>query len=81
VGITGCEWLDEDPATLALSEDARRRRDRYREFVAKGDDELELKMIRASLQRGQPTGSDQFVELIESMLGHKVSKRGPGRPF
>lgn len=80
-GTVGTAWLDEDPATLAWSENPDRRRERYRNFVAEGEDDLELKLIRGSLQRGQLTGSDQFVDSIEAGLGRVISKKGPGRPF
>ena len=81
VQLTRCEWLDDDPCTIALAESVERRAERYREFVAQGDDELELKFIRESLQLGHLTASQKMVDAIETSMGTKFPQRERGRPF
>jgi putative transposase len=81
VGISHCDWLDDDPCTLAFAVDLQRRRERYQEFVAEGDDELELRFIRASLQRGHVTASDEFAAALEQRLGKSLPQRERGPPF
>lgn len=81
IGLTDCDWLDEDPCTQALATDRVRRQERYRDFVAQGDDELELKLIRGALQRCQLTASESFVKSVEEKVGREISRREPGRPF
>ena len=54
VGESDCEWLDVDPVSARIVDDVRRH-EHYRAFVAQGENELELKFIRESLQRGHAT--------------------------
>lgn len=81
IGLTKCPWLDEDACTKALSPELTRRQERYREFVAQGEDELELKLIRGSLQRCHMTASESFVKNFEEETGREISRREPGRPY
>lgn len=81
IGLEETGWLDEDPCTRSLAKTAEQCRQRYREFVEQGEDELELKLIRSALQRGQVTASDLFVKNVENQLGREISCRAPGRPF
>jgi len=81
VGLVECDWLDVDPCTLALADSLTRRRERYREFVAQGDDPKELKLIRESMQLGHLTASDEFAIAVEREIGTKLPNRDRGRPI
>jgi putative transposase len=78
VGDTSCEWIDVDPVSAQVRDEARRQQ-RYREFVAEGENELELKFIRESLQRGHVTSCEEFAEALASDLGVELPERRPGR--
>jgi putative transposase len=78
VGAAACDWLDVDPVR-AEQRDQRQRFQRYREFVAEGEDELELKFIRESLQRGHVTSSEAFAKDLADRTGVKLPQRNPGR--
>jgi putative transposase len=80
VGERASHWLDIDPVTLELSNDAQRRWQRYREFVAEADDELELRHIRNSLQRGTTTSTDEFAAKIIESADEVLPRRNRGRP-
>jgi putative transposase len=80
VGLVDCDWLDVDPCTLALADSPARCQERYREFVAQGDGELELKFIRESLQLGQVTSSERFARAIEEDASATLPRRARGRP-
>lgn len=79
-GHCACDWLDVDPVSLGLSADEARRQQRYREFVAEGDNELELRHIRNSLQRGNATACDAFAASLERGLSSDLPRRPRGRP-
>ena len=55
MGIVDGDWLDEDPAYLAMAESAGLRRRRYAEFVVQQETEDELSMLRTALRRNQVT--------------------------
>jgi len=78
VGAVSCTWLDVDPVSRELRDDASRHR-RYREFVAEGENELELKFIRESLQRGHVTSCDAFAKALATEHGLELPERSPGR--
>jgi putative transposase len=61
--------------------DPQRRRERYQEFVAQGDDELELSFIRTSVRRGQVTASEEFADALERRIGKNLPRRERGPPF
>ena len=48
-------------------------------MVAAGEDELELKFIRESLQRGHVTSSEDFASRLSDALGIDLPNRFPGR--
>lgn len=79
-GLVTCDWLDLDPSTAALSNDACRRHERYREFVAQGDDAHDLTFIRESLQRGQLTATKMVTDSIQESLSSQLPNRARGRP-
>ena len=74
------EWLDFDPCYMGLAGNQKKRAERYREWVNGTILEGEWELIRQSLQRGQLTGSAQFVEEIENKIKKRVEFRGQGRP-
>jgi putative transposase len=77
-GEIRCEWLDVDPVSAELADPATRHC-RYREFVAEGENELELKFIRQSLQLGHVTGCDAFAKDLSVRVGFSLPQRTPGR--
>lgn len=80
VGIKNQNLLDFDPQYLGLARTAKKRQDKYREFVSTTILEEEIEQIRRAIQRGQLTGTDRFVEEIAIKLGKRIEFRGPGRP-
>lgn len=80
LGQAPCEWLDSDPCYLALGIGATQRQERYREFLHAAIPESEWNLIRESVQRGQLTGSERFVDKVEEILGKRIESRSRGRP-
>ena len=80
VGMTKQDWLDLDPLYLGLASTAKKRQERYRDFVLGTIAEKETEQIRRSIQRGQLTGTGKFVEEIEEKIGKRIEFRGQGRP-
>lgn len=78
VGESECTWLDVDPVSARIVDDVRRH-EHYRAFVEEGENELELKFIRESLQRGHITGCDDYAESLARRTGVTLPKRSPGR--
>lgn len=73
-------WLDFDPFYLGLAGTAKRRAEKYQEWVEGTIPEGEWDLIRQSLQRGQLTGGKGFVDEIERKIERRVEFRGQGRP-
>lgn len=65
---------------LAISRDARERRDRYRELVAQGLSSGQLQEIRLVTQRQRALGSSPFRQLVEQRTGMRAGVGTPGRP-
>jgi len=80
MGLVYGDWLDRDPAYLALATTEACRRRRYQEFVARPESDDELELLRTALQRNQLTGSSHFVNQTERALGRDISRRARGRP-
>ena len=80
MGFTNEDWLDYDPAYLALADSEAPRRQRYANFVMSREAHEDLSVLRAALQRNQVTGSDAFIDEAEQRLGRVISRRAPGRP-
>lgn len=78
VGRTNCGWLDVDPVSAEMSDESQRH-ERFRKFVAEGENELELKFIRESLQRGHVTACDDFAQALARDTGAVLPRRRPGR--
>jgi putative transposase len=79
-GLTNCDWLDVDPATVALSNVRELSQRKYRELVCSILTDEELTLIRGALHRNQLTGDSAFCERIEDETGVRVSTRTRGRP-
>jgi putative transposase len=75
-----CDWLDLDPAYLALGTTEVERRLRYRDFLQAVIPGGEWELIREAAHRGQLTGTDWFAREIAGILGRRVERRGQGRP-
>jgi putative transposase len=80
VGMTPQDWLDFDPQYLGLAKTAKKRREKYQEFMLATISEEEMARIRGAIQRGQLTGTLKFVEEIEAKMGKRIEFRGQGRP-
>lgn len=80
IGNENQEWLDFDPSYMGLESSAKKRAETYREWVEETIPEGEWELIRQSLQRGQLTGSNKFVDEIEQKIEKRVEFRGQGRP-
>lgn len=75
-----CEaaWLDNHGCYIALGETPHDRYLRYQEFVRCAVPVGEWGLIRNSLQRGQLTGNERFVDEVEQIIGRRIAHRAPG---
>ncbi len=80
IGQNKLEWLDYDPCYLDLSPSEETRAANYSDWVKRRIPTGELELIRKSLQRGQLTGGDRFIDEVEGKLEKRIEFRGPGRP-
>ena len=80
VTTTGSPLVDLDPCYLALGENPDDRAARYRAFVDAEVVDTEQRLIRESIQRGQLTGANAFIDEVQSRTGRRVERRGRGRP-
>jgi len=65
---------------MGRADSQKKREERYAEWVKRTTPEGEWELIRQSLQRGQLTGSERFVDEIEEKIERRVEFRGHGRP-
>lgn len=70
--------LDEHSCYRALGDTASERRDQYIKFVGLDIPDHEVGFIRSSLQRGQLTGDNRFIDQVEQMTGRRIEHRAPG---
>ncbi len=80
IGMAKQNWLDLDPFYQGLAKTAKKRREEYQAYIRETIVEDEMQQIRAAIQRGQLTGSEQFIDEIEDKIGIRIESRGPGRP-
>jgi len=81
VGRTKVPWLDTDPCYRAMGTTSRERQNAYRDFILDHvQAEREREFLQAAVQRNQLTGSRAFTRTVETLTGHRVEFRGPGRP-
>jgi putative transposase len=73
-------WLDIDPCYEGLGAKEALRSAKYRDFVTSAIPHGELDLIRESIQRGQLTGSQRFVDQVEAIVGRRIEHRKQGRP-
>ena len=76
----GTDWLDLDPAYLALGHDDSERQSRYRTFLRAAIPDGEWSLIHEAVQRGQLTGDGRFADEVEAIIGRRIERRGQGRP-
>lgn len=80
MGNVADSWLDVDPCFLALGHTWPERQMRYAELMKQSVSANEMQLIREAVQRGQLTGSNNFIQEVERVLGLRVERRGQGRP-
>jgi putative transposase len=80
IGLHREHWLDEDPCYAGLAKSRKKREELYAAWVKDSIPEGEWELIRKSLQRGQLTGSNRFIDEIETKINHRIEFRGQGRP-
>ncbi len=80
IGDTPTHWLDQDLCYLGLGDHEDQRRKRYAQFVIDGMSTSDHRLMREAIQRNQLTGSNRFIEEIESRTGKRIVRRGRGRP-
>ena len=80
IGLDGSAWIEPDPAYLGLGHSEQARRRAYEGFLHEAIPEGEWALIRESLQRGQLTGTQRFVDEVARIAGRRVEFRRPGRP-
>lgn len=49
-------------------------------WLAEGDTEKELTLIRRNIEKGLPCGSDRFIKKLGKQVGRVLTYRPPGRP-
>lgn len=80
-GEAGNDWLDVDPMYLALGDDDAIRQNRYKIFLDEAIPPGEWELIREAVKRSQLTGDARFADVVEQIIGRRIERRGPGRPF
>ncbi len=80
VGIEKLDWLDLDPCYKSLGTTDKGCEESYEEFVKGSISKGEWELIRQAVQRGQLTGSSQFIEEVARKIGRRIESRGQGRP-
>ena len=80
VGIEKPTWLDLDPCYKRLGRTEKECEAKYRQWIGESIPEGEWELIRQAVQRGQLTGSNQFVEEVFEKTARRVEFRGQGRP-
>lgn len=76
----GKNWLDADPVTAGLGENAAERAAAYTRFVAAEIPADQHELIRTAVRRNQLTGGGRFIDEIEQRTGLRIEARGQGRP-
>ena len=73
------EWLDQHNCYIALGRTPRERQAHYSKFVSSSISDRELGLIRQSVQRGQLTGGETFIDAVERIIGRRIEHKAPGR--
>jgi putative transposase len=80
MGLDANAWFHPDPGYLGLGDSEPVRRSAYKRFLREVVPPGEWALIRESLQRGQLTGNQRFVDEVARIAGRRVEFRRPGRP-
>jgi putative transposase len=80
MGLDANAWFHPDPGYLGLGDSEPIRRSAYKHFLREVVPPGEWALIRESLQRGQLTGNQRFVDEVARIAGRRVEFRRPGRP-
>jgi putative transposase len=81
LGLTEACWLYYDTCFKSLGTTIRNRRKGYASFVRNRSAANKAhEFIQTAVSRNQLTGSNRFVDDIESRIGIRVEYRGRGRP-
>lgn len=80
IGNGNQDLLDYDPCYMELAGSQEERAYKYAGWIKSAIPEGELERIRQSLQRGQLTGGNIFVDEVEKIVERRVEFRGQGRP-
>ena len=71
-------WLDTHPCFVALGKTHYERHGCYEKFVRGVIPDGEWGLIRKSVQRGQLTGNDKFIDDVEKMIGRRIEHGASG---
>jgi putative transposase len=81
MGIRKSNWIDIDPIFESMGDSPPSRRVRYKTFVEDEHSATQShQFIQTALNRNQLTGSNSFIDDIESRIGQRIEYRGRGRP-
>ena len=80
VGIKHLDWLDMDPLYNSLGSTKKEREEKYRACIQETIPSGEWELLRQAVQKGQLTGSAQFIEEVAVKVGRRIELRGQGRP-
>lgn len=73
-------WVDIDSCYEGFGATKELRSEKYRDFVISAIPHGEWDFLRESIQRGQLTGNQRFVDQVESVIGRRIEHRKQGRP-
>lgn len=78
MGLSDMGGVDDHECYQALGKNMHERNMRYKEFVRSAIPDGEWALIRQSVQRGQLTGNNIFIDEVERMTGRRIEHRSPG---
>lgn len=80
-GIKHIDWMDLDPLYNSLGSTKKEREEKYKAWIQETIPSGEWELLRQSVQKGQLTGSAQFIEEVADKIGRRIEVRGQGRPM
>jgi len=80
MGLVDKTQLDYDTSFLALADECKQRRGKYKEYMQQSITNGEMRLIRTALQRNKLTGNARFTDEIEERIGERIESRDRGRP-
>jgi putative transposase len=66
--------------TLAKWKKLTEQVDNWSAWLAEGDDDSELGLLRRNIEKGLPCGSDRFINKLERLAGRSLQFKAQGRP-